>query len=287
MKTSIIMTSYNYEKFIPQAIESVINQTVSEWELIIVDDGSKDNSLNIIKQYCQKDSRIKLLTHPNNRNKGLKVSLLLGINAAQNEWLAFLESDDYWAPNYLEEKIKMIGKYPECAFIYNNVECFGDEKKVKMLEPYFKKLLKIWGNREIKDIFDEFVVKNIVPTFSCVMCKKTELLKCNTNPPAQPVLDYWLWWQLAENSQFCFIDKKLTFWRIHSSSYLSKSQKTFSHHIKRAQFVRQISKILKRKPKLYAKYITTKTSVFSLAMYILIYIKKKAYRSIQKLLKTC
>lgn len=281
------MTSYNYEKFIPQAIESVISQTVSEWELIIVDDGSKDNSLSIIKQYCEKDSRIKLLTHPNNRNKGLKASLLLGINAAQNEWLAFLESDDYWAPNYLEEKIKMVEKYPKCTFIYNNVECFGDEKRIKAFELYFEKLLKLWENCEIKDIFNDFVYENFVPTFSCVMCQKNELLKCNMDVPSPPVLDYWLWWQYAQNNEFCFINKKLTFWRMHQSSYLSKSLKTFRHHIKRAQFVSKISKILKRKPKLYAKYITTKTSVFSLAIYILIYIKKKAYRCIQKLLKTC
>lgn len=271
------MTSYNYEKFIPQAIESVINQTVSEWELIIVDDGSKDNSLNIIKQYCQKDSRIKLLTHPNNRNKGLKASLLLGINAAQNEWLAFLESDDYWAPNYLEEKIKMIEKYPKCAFIYNNVECFGDEKRIKSFELYFEKLLKLWKNCEIKDIFNDFVYENFVPTFSCVMCQKNELLKCNMDVPSPPVLDYWLWWQYAQNNEFCFINKKLTFWRMHPESYISKRAKTLKHHLERSMFIPKLMKTLTRKPNLHSKYALEQYPAISVPWYIYKYLKSHQF----------
>lgn len=69
---SIIIPSFNYEKYITQTIESVINQTYTNWELIIVDDGSKDNSKEIIKDYCAKDNRIRLYTHENNQNLGLK-----------------------------------------------------------------------------------------------------------------------------------------------------------------------------------------------------------------------
>ena len=62
-KISIITASYNYENFIKETIESVIAQTIQDWEMVIVDDGSTDNSINIIKEYCQKDSRIKLFTN--------------------------------------------------------------------------------------------------------------------------------------------------------------------------------------------------------------------------------
>lgn len=63
---SIIMTSYNYARFLPEAIESILNQTYTNWELLIIDDASKDNSIEIIKKYQQKDSRIKLIENKRN-----------------------------------------------------------------------------------------------------------------------------------------------------------------------------------------------------------------------------
>lgn len=91
---SIITASYNYENYIKETIESVLNQTYTNWELIIVDDGSKDNSVEVIKSYCEKDSRIKLFQHEGGVNKGLAETIKLGISKAQGEWIAFLESDD-------------------------------------------------------------------------------------------------------------------------------------------------------------------------------------------------
>ncbi|MBQ4646380.1 MAG: glycosyltransferase family 2 protein [Candidatus Gastranaerophilales bacterium] len=103
MHFSIITASYNYEDYIKETIESVINQTYSNWEMIIIDDGSKDNSVEVIQEYCKKDSRIKLLTHENHKNKGLIETIKLGIKNANNDWIVFLESDDTLASNYLEK----------------------------------------------------------------------------------------------------------------------------------------------------------------------------------------
>ncbi len=71
MKISVLTASYNYEKYISQTIESVLNQTYTDFEYIIFDDGSTDNSVNIIKEYAKKDKRIKFYTHENNSNKNL------------------------------------------------------------------------------------------------------------------------------------------------------------------------------------------------------------------------
>ena len=286
MNTSIIMTSYNYQDYISQAIESVINQTLNDWELIVVDDGSSDKSLDIIKKYCQKDERIKLLTHPNHSNLGIKKSLLLGINSAKYDWIAILESDDYWSANYLEEKAKMVKKYPQCNFIYNDIECFGDEKRIKAFAPYLEKLQKIWQSNEFMDVFDEFATDNIVPTFSCVMCKKSEFLKCNTNTPSAPVIDYWLWWQIAENNKFCFINKKLTHWRLHPKSYLSKEAKTLKHHVQRSLFLPKLTKIFKRKPNFPPLYDLEQYPAISVPWYIYKYIMRKRPQFIKDLFKT-
>ena len=108
LKISIVLTSYNYEQYISECIQSVIDQTFTNWELIIIDDGSKDNSINIIKEFCSKDERIKLFTHPQNENKGLQKTLEYGINLANNQWITLLESDDILSCDYLEKKSDLL-----------------------------------------------------------------------------------------------------------------------------------------------------------------------------------
>ena len=102
MKISIVMASYNYAPIIGEAIESVINQTYKDWELIIVDDGSADNSVEVIKKYLS-DNRIKL--YINEKNLGLAKTVRKGIQYSTSDWIAFLESDDKFSPNALEEKV--------------------------------------------------------------------------------------------------------------------------------------------------------------------------------------
>lgn len=91
-KISILMPSYNYASYIREAIESVIKQTYTNWELIIIDDASTDSSLGIIKEYLRKDPRIKLVI--NEKNLGLAKTLKKGISFAEGNWLLFWSADD-------------------------------------------------------------------------------------------------------------------------------------------------------------------------------------------------
>ena len=137
-KISVITASYNYENYIKETIESVLSQTFQDWEMVIVDDGSKDNSVEVIKSYCQKDDRIKLFQHEGGINKGLVETIRLGVNKAQGEWLVFLESDDTITPDYMEEKLKVLQNYPEIKFIFNDLNLFGEESAVnEMYNDYF------------------------------------------------------------------------------------------------------------------------------------------------------
>ncbi|WP_286409833.1 glycosyltransferase family 2 protein [Myroides marinus] len=100
---SIIMPSYNASKFIGESIESVLNQTYQDWELLITDDCSKDNSREIIESYILKDNRIKLYQLP--INGGAAVARNHSINKARGKYIAFLDSDDIWSSTKLEEQI--------------------------------------------------------------------------------------------------------------------------------------------------------------------------------------
>lgn len=225
LKISIITASYNYADFIKEAIQSVLNQTYQNWELIVVDDGSSDNSIEVIKEFCQKDERIKFFTHPQNVNKGLKKTILLGLENSSGEYVAFLESDDLWTKNHLEEKVKIAKKYPNAKVIFNDVELFGDEKVIEDYQKYFKLNRKILNKKKYPaNLFNGFSFQNLVPTFSCVMVEKEALLKGNFETSVQAFLDHWLWAHLAYRNDFYYIDKKLTNWRMHSKSYIEQKQ---------------------------------------------------------------
>lgn len=104
---SIIMPSWNTGNFIAESIQSVINQTYKNWELIIVDDCSTDNTDEVVKSF--KDKRIRYLK--NEKNSGAAITRNRAISEAKGEWIAFLDSDDLWLDEKLEKQLKFMGEH--------------------------------------------------------------------------------------------------------------------------------------------------------------------------------
>lgn len=100
MEISVITTVYNIEKYIGKCIESILNQTFTDFELILINDCSTDSSLDIIKHYMEKDNRIKLIN--NEINLGCGMCRFIGINEAKCDYIAFIDGDDYVSENYLK-----------------------------------------------------------------------------------------------------------------------------------------------------------------------------------------
>jgi glycosyltransferase involved in cell wall biosynthesis len=154
-KISVIVPTYNRSELLPRAINSILNQTFKDFELIIVDDGSTDNTKKIIEKYSENDSRIKYIYQENSggpprpKNTGIKI--------AKGNYIAFLDSDDEWLPSKLEEQIKKyiendknhnIGLVGCGAIIINKAtkekEYFTPPRfLLKKLQKYYKKQLLI------------------------------------------------------------------------------------------------------------------------------------------------
>ena len=113
------MIFLNAEKFISEAIESVVTQTYRNWELLLVDDGSKDGSTGIARAYAAKfPDKIRYLDHEGHENRGMSASRNLGIRQARGEFLAFLDADDVWLPRKLERQIPALISRPHAAMVY-------------------------------------------------------------------------------------------------------------------------------------------------------------------------
>lgn len=102
---SIITPVYNGEKYISETIESVIKQTYLDWEMIVVDDGSKDGSAAIVRRYAEKESRITLLQQPNGGSASARNN---GIRYANGQYIALLDSDDLWNPDFLKSQLALM-----------------------------------------------------------------------------------------------------------------------------------------------------------------------------------
>jgi glycosyltransferase involved in cell wall biosynthesis len=119
---SIVMPSYNTEKFIKTAIDSILQQTYTHWELIIVDDGSLDNTISIIQQIA--DSRIKLIKSEHLGYIGAIHNI--GLKACQGEFIAFLDSDDVYEPYSLEVRLSYLLSHPDCTAVYGFLRCIDE-----------------------------------------------------------------------------------------------------------------------------------------------------------------
>jgi len=117
MYFTCIITCYNRESTIERAINSILNQSYQNFEIIVVDDGSKDHSVEIIKSIT--DSRITIVEHK--INQGQNAALNSGIRISKFEYLAFLDSDDVWLPSYLHEMHQAYISNPNAAFTYCNL----------------------------------------------------------------------------------------------------------------------------------------------------------------------
>ena len=125
-KISVIMSVYNGEKYLKEAIESVLNQTFTDFEFIIVNDGSTDDSLKIIKSYA--DKRVRLID--NETNIGLTRSLNKAIEQARGEFVARQDADDVSLPGRFEEQIRYFERYPETALLGTGIYIIDEGGKV-------------------------------------------------------------------------------------------------------------------------------------------------------------
>lgn len=207
---SVVMATFNGERFIAEAIESVLNQTFADFEFIIIDDGSIDTTSKIIQSY--NDGRIIYIKK--DFNSGIADSLNIGIQRAKGKYIARMDDDDVCVPSRFEEQLKVFKK-KDILFCGSNV-IGNDGKPLRTPEKH-------------EEIFLELLFRNPIfhPT---VMIRKDELLKELYNSKSVPSEDYDLWSRLIFKGDFYQIQKPLLFCRIHQTSITARRRKEQLQH---------------------------------------------------------
>jgi len=116
---SVVMPFWNAERFIQEAIESVFMQSYAHWELVLIDDGSTDQSTAIAQRYAVRHpGRVRYLEHAGHQNRGQSASRNVGIGCTGGEYVAFLDADDVWLPLKLQEQVAILNANPEAGMVY-------------------------------------------------------------------------------------------------------------------------------------------------------------------------
>jgi len=214
---SAIIPTYNRAQLLPRSVQSVLNQTLQNFEIIIVDDGSIDNTEEIVKEFQRKDKRIRYIKQE--RNKGAGAARNVGIKAARGEYIAFIDSDDEWLPEKLEKHIKVFKNAPsEVGVVYAG--CWRIENDKKMYIP------QSWVTKKEGDIHQELMERGIgfIITNSLVV-KKSAFKKVGLFDEGLPSLEEWeLAIRLSRYYSFRYINEAL------SQSVMEPDSISISHH---------------------------------------------------------
>lgn len=212
------MPVYNSSKHLSEAINSVLQQSYSNWELILIDDNSVDNSLEIIKEYSYSDSRIRYLKNENNLGAGL--SRNRGIELADGEFITFLDSDDLWNKKKLEIHIELMIKQ-EASFSHCSYE-YIDEKGNRLN----KKLTVSSKPVSYTDLLKRTEISCLTAIYSA---RKIGKYFMSAHRVKQ---DYALWLKILRDGHLSIpLEKSLAYYRQRKDSNTSKKYKLILKHI--------------------------------------------------------
>lgn len=227
-KISVIIPVYNGEQFIARAIESVLAQTVKPFEIIVINDGSKDGTLNILNSY---GGKIRAVSIPNG---GVSNARNTGIKMAQGDCVAFLDADDVWHPNKLEQQLKAFEKYPDIGFCCCNYSIFDTYRGVTVDHFTVLKNTEANFNEPLRQLPVKLLLTvNFVGTCSGVLIRKGLLDQVGAfNVSYKQSEDYELWLRCGLKTNFILLNEVLVDKKMHTSNLTNNFKESYSFHLR-------------------------------------------------------
>jgi len=210
-QVSVIITSYNYARFIGETIQSVLDQTYLDVEVIVVDDGSTDNTPEVLARFGDR------ITCIYQRNQGKSGALNRGIDAARGRYLAFVDSDDAWLPDALERRLAVFESDPGVGVVYGRTLVMDESGT---LLPYMNGAPPRYPDDTLRSL-----LHGVFIPFLTFMARRTCLDQAGTyfNPDFGATNDWELYLRLSRACRFHFVDQPLARYRVHGSNWSGNS----------------------------------------------------------------
>lgn len=216
-KVSVIIPTYNYGRYLIEAVESVLNQTYKDFELIVVDDGSTDNTREVLKPYLHR------LRYMYQENQGISAARNRGFQESTGEYIAYLDADDVWLPEKLAKQIPLLDEDPSLGFVCGATHEMDQDGKIFHLRN---------KPRRSEDTFESLFRKNFIPTLTVVIrrsCLETVGGFDTSLPLSQ---DYDMWLRLAKRYKFVYWNIPLAKYRVHANNISKNQSQRLRSHLK-------------------------------------------------------
>ena len=183
-KVSVIMPAYNCARYVSEAIDSVLKQTYTDLELLVIDDSSDDDTFAVVEMYEARDVRVRGIKNP--KNIGVAATRNRGIEIATGEYIAFLDADDVWIENKIEKQLQILLE-KDADIVYSSY-CFINEKSQKIKRPYFV---------PAETNYQKMLVENVIGLSTVLI--KTKLMKKHCFKDSVQHEDYVLWLEFLQD----------------------------------------------------------------------------------------
>lgn len=225
IKLSILLVTYNHEKYIKTAIDSILMQKLNyDYEIVVADDCSTDNTLKIIEEY-KRTHKDKFRILKNENNLGITKNYKRGFKACRGEYIAVLEGDDYWINNKkLQKQIAFLNKHQECALVFNRFEVYDMSTNKTNAQPWFS-----FKSNEITNV-KELIKSNFIGNFSTCMYRNELIEKIEPALYEMVVYDWMLNIVLAQDGLIGYLPRVMSVYRLNPTG--TWSQKSDVNKIK-------------------------------------------------------
>ncbi|TFG90648.1 MAG: glycosyltransferase, partial [Candidatus Atribacteria bacterium] len=214
----VIIPSYNYEKYISEAIESVLNQTFNDFELIIIDDASEDNSKKIIQLFDKKNTKIRSFFHK--KNKGIAETINECIEKAKGKYISYFSSDDIWFKEKLEKQLEILKK-DEDLLVWS--EGLIIDAQGNFTGESFTQIHSALNRKKSGDIFEELLKNNYICGQSLIY-KRENFKNVRFDKHLKYSSVYKFFVDSAKEHKFYFIPEPLVMYRIHGGNAIFKDR---------------------------------------------------------------
>ncbi|HVL39755.1 MAG TPA: glycosyltransferase [Fimbriimonadaceae bacterium] len=222
---SVIVPSYNHARFLGRCLENVLAQSFGDWELVLVDDGSRDGSLDVARSYA--DPRITC--HSNEQNLGTYGTQNVGLGLAKGKWIAILNSDDYWEPAKLGRQLDLLERHPEAAFCYT-LGTWVDERDDATRPPAdaSEEQHADWPRDEVQLILPYLLHENRILASSLLFRRGAVTFDASLRYSG----DWVALLRLGQLGPAACAPEPLTHWRQHDANSYRQLEKTFLEEIR-------------------------------------------------------
>lgn len=212
---SVVIPVYNAEKYLEETLASIFAQTYPHIEIIAVDDGSKDRSIQILEQYPDK---VRIVRQP---NKGAATARNRGVQEARGKWIAFLDSDDLWTPDKIQRQLDVCGHY---AWSHTNSVFMGGVNDGRRDSDFTAK--------HQGQVLEQLICSNFIGTSTLMILRQAFLDVGGFDESLRSIQDWELWIRTARRYPIGYVDAPLMRYRVHAVSASRSTRNTLPNHLR-------------------------------------------------------